>query len=106
MTDPLHRQTCYTPSAPVPPPVTVSAPEQIKGVHLRLEAQSAKALAMARIESEATAETVIEALLIHLESLPPQQKQAVYRTARQLAQQRKDQGLQKRRRTYAEGPGA
>ncbi|WP_218081847.1 hypothetical protein [Anthocerotibacter panamensis] len=107
MTGSISRQTHYVPS--VSAPVWLGtlgeerSPEKTKGIHLRLEAQSAKFLALARIESEATAETLVEALLQWLQTAPAHEKQAIYQMASTLAQQRKNQGLSKRKQNYQKG---
>jgi len=99
------RQTHYSPSSsrpewqPLPPPVG-----ETRAVHLRLTAANAHFLALARVESEATAETLIEALLEMLQAASPETRQAIYQRARRLATTRKNQGLEKRKKTYQGQP--
>ncbi len=96
-----ERTTCYVPSTPPPAWDAVSpSPEMLRAIHLRLNTTAAHHLALARVESGATAETLVESLLHWLEQAEEPQRQAIYQQARIWAEQRKNQGLRKRKRTY------
>ncbi|WP_287129810.1 hypothetical protein [Candidatus Cyanaurora vandensis] len=103
MAEPVTRQTRYVPAAPPPQVPTSSIPiVPTKAIHLRLDPETVRFLALARLESGATVETLIEAVLTVFRGSTPAEQQMVYKIARDLAERRKQQGLSKRRHTYRE----
>jgi len=66
MVESINRQTRYLPVI-VEPMTKVEAPKVTKGIHLRLDPASVKYLALAKVESGATVETIIEALIIQFQ---------------------------------------
>jgi len=97
MVEPINRQTRYQPlvAAPVE---AVETPKVTKAIHLRLDPVVVKCLALAKIESGATVETIVEALLIQFQKATSEERALIYTLACEMAEQRKKQGLAKRKR--------